>query len=481
MSDSNLTLSIQLIDDNGQPLIDEIFSGGANEVRSSVKSLLRAKEKWNMTDPSPIDAHMVNESRASGINRELEGLSLEKSRTSPGGAAPPKPPNPAKQGSSSADSQSSHPPLFSPDKGIGDNNVFKESGANAGILGGERTPSQVYSNEGVPFDNSLSASRGDLQGKRPTKGPPTLEIITESERNSQILRDGGGSRVNRGSQSRIYELGGYEKSVILDNSRHKFDRSAAIAEAEAKGQADSRFQDPNGVGVPYEVAGVGSRIKNLHRVGGQRVQEMDHFVAAVATPKIEVLMKGEDGSLVTSPEANDIGTHVALFTRDTQLNKSFPVRVDCGPSGVFPVLIDSSYVKSDPSLARRVADITQVFAGLLSTCMHEILGLPCDPKHVQLFYMTTMRADDLCCCISPKHDHKLYINVQYFEQQLYCTDSAPYYVRPDKFGEALQVWCTRVQMAVRERSSPWATATAKKGLYDNGNRERYHKAVDVYR
>ena len=107
MSDSNLTLSIQLIDDNGQPLIDEIFSGGANEVRSSVKSLLRAKEKWNMTDPSPIDAHMVNESRASGINRELEGLSLEKSRTSPGGAAPPKPPNPAKQGSSSADSQSS--------------------------------------------------------------------------------------------------------------------------------------------------------------------------------------------------------------------------------------------------------------------------------------------------------------------------------------------------------------------------------------
>ena len=552
MSKSNLTLSIQLIDDSGKPLIDEIFSGGAQEVRSSIQKLLSSKEKWRLTDADldaiiaesasgtaganvdaivntmnipegemcqlPIGSQIhqafyndINGPRGADVtatvrklyakegnfcvnNENMQGDPLFGRRKvlmvsysvgahrggqmmqGQGRATPQRPPKPAKKGGGSG-----RTPIFNSESGLGGEDVFVKSGANAGLAGGERTDSQVYTSEGVAFDNALSANRGSTVPRGGgTRSTPSLDIITENERNSQILSDGGGSRVNRSADSRNYELGNYERSVIVDNSRHNFDRAAAIAEAEAAGNAESRFQDPSGVGVPYEVAGVGSRIKNLHRVGGQRVPEMDHFVAAVATPKIEVLLKGDDGNLVVAPTANDIGTHVALSTRDTNLNRSFSIQVDCGQAGMFPVLIDSSYVKADPTLVKTIVDIAQVFVGLLATCMGDILRLPCAPKNLQLYYMTTMRSDELCCCTSPKQGHKLYVNVQYFQQQLYCTDSAPFYLLPDKCSEALQVWCTRIQMAVREGNPPWASESAKKGLYDRGNRERFHQAVKIF-
>ena len=55
-------------------------------------------------------------------------------------------------------------------------------------------------------------------------------LRAKNERNSQNLADGGGNRVNRSVSERNYELGNYEKSVIVNNSRHKFDRAAALAE-----------------------------------------------------------------------------------------------------------------------------------------------------------------------------------------------------------------------------------------------------------
>ena len=80
-----------------------------------------------------------------------------------------------------------------------------------------------------------------------------------------------------------------------------------------------------------------------------RVQEMDHFVAAVATPKIEVLLKGHDGNIVKAPEANDIGNPCGLVYTRCAPAKKLLYTGRFWPYRGFPVLIDSSYVQKDPT------------------------------------------------------------------------------------------------------------------------------------
>lgn len=46
------------------------------------------------------------------------------------------------------------------------------------------------------------------------------------------------------------------------------------------------------VPLAFEVAAVGSRLANLARVGGQRVEEMDHFVESTTTPIVRLVPAG---------------------------------------------------------------------------------------------------------------------------------------------------------------------------------------------
>ena len=36
----------------------------------------------------------------------------------------------------------------------------------------------------------------------------------------------------------------------------------------------------------FETTALGAKLRNTHRVGGERVKEMDHFVASVETPRV---------------------------------------------------------------------------------------------------------------------------------------------------------------------------------------------------
>ena len=46
--------------------------------------------------------------------------------------------------------------------------------------------------------------------------------------------------------------------------------------------------------VLFETVALGAKIVNAHLMGGERVKEMDHFVATVETPKGTLLGVGRD-------------------------------------------------------------------------------------------------------------------------------------------------------------------------------------------
>jgi hypothetical protein len=227
--------------------------------------------------------------------------------------------------------------------------------------------------------NSNSNSKNGASTSGSAADPPVhaisleeraMQMLTEQQGSSGArLEDGGGSRVNRESNQRNYELGNYERSVMVHPDRHRFAPEEAGEKVKLKVgnlastgvrilfYCSSFFSclcvslilssiaaclhsltphdtslmsippSPNQssidtiltlliitLQVPYETAGVTNKIKNIHHVGGERVKEMDHFVAAVATPVVEVFLKDKHGKVVSSKDQNDIGAHVAACT-----------------------------------------------------------------------------------------------------------------------------------------------------------------------
>jgi hypothetical protein len=92
-----------------------------------------------------------------------------------------------------------------------------------------------------------------------------------------LLNAVAGARVNPDSQQRRYELDGYEDSVYIDTSR---------SEASTVRSDRPNPEQPEGNAVMYEVAAVSAKLRNVGIVGGERVKEMDHYVAQVETPVV---------------------------------------------------------------------------------------------------------------------------------------------------------------------------------------------------
>ena len=438
---SKMTLSIQLISDSGEPIVDSVITGSGTELRDQMSQLFIGKLPTGILPGTDVDAPQQPQYSSEG--GFIGGQS-----------------NPA------AD--------------------YKLSGANAGSIGGERTK-QVGA-DGVAYDNSL--------------GRPPIDAISLDERSRQIYQqqqnqsvgqsDGGGSRVNQESNVRNYELGNYETGVMINPERHQFDK-AAVQEAERR-----KASTLDSVGVPYEVAGVTNKIKNIHRVGGERVKEMDHFVAAVSTPVVDVMLKGPDGKLVKAKRNNDIGTHVGISTRDAKLGKSVLLSV-IARGFKWPVLVESSYMNSGDQKRTKHEEISSnacSFISLIHDAFH-VLNLPVEDlsRCVHFYYMTTLRMDELVCCMSPS-TKKLYLNVQAFQQQMYSETSETRpggplrsTIRKTTYHEALSTWVSRIHLAIRDgqwSNVQWIQSSKKNGdpcmgLYDAKNRARYEQLKNNYR
>ena len=206
------------------------------------------------------------------------------------------------------------PPAVSAAGGIvGGKDRFSVPSANQGAFGGERSPQQQQQ-QGLP----QPASR---KGRQP-RGPPQKglqERLSLDEVRSQLgdgaIRqaieqaierggaDDGNARVNADvrADAPLYDdgVGGaFERSVFVDPARSS--RGGAPQARSAQEQlASIRPPPPGSLGpsdnlpVAYEVAAVGSRLRNMARVAGQRVLEMDHFVESVSTPIVRLVLPGQ--------------------------------------------------------------------------------------------------------------------------------------------------------------------------------------------
>lgn len=460
-----MILSIQLINaDSGDPIVDKVITGNGLELRDQMTELL---------GQSILGTSLVNGPQHEQVSQ------LPHSNVPVGG-------NNNSDVKNGDFSLVAPPPMYSSEGGFagGDGSAdpnYKLSGANAGIQGGERTRTEQVGADGVAYDNSLNSGRtgnGNNNNDRPPTDSISVDERTRQIQQQQSLGDGGGSRVNRESNARNYELGNYETGVMINPDRHQFD-SNAVQEAERR-----KAPTLDSVGVPYEVAGVTSKIKNIHRVGGERVKEMDHFVAAVSTPVVDVLLTGPDGKLVKAKRDNDVGTHVGISTRDAKLGRSAHVFVDAR-GAKWPILVEEAYNNLNDG-GRKQSEISGHAAAFIDL-IHDVffvlnLSVQEMPESVQFYYMTTLRMDELVCCMSPSKK-KLFLNVQAFQQQMYTDAGAPMNsIRQNAYSEALSSWITRVHLAIRDEqwsSIKWIKRRDKRygdpcmGLYDVQNRMRY--------
>ena len=112
--------------------------------------------------------------------------------------------------------------------------------------------------------------------------------------------DDGNARVNADihSDAPLYaNAGGFERSVWIDP--HRSSSGGCAASRAARGAPEIRVHrgatseaPAEELPVAYEVAAVGARLANMARVGGQRVEEMDHFVESTETPIVRLVPPG---------------------------------------------------------------------------------------------------------------------------------------------------------------------------------------------
>ena len=150
---------------------------------------------------------------------------------------------------------------------LGAQGGYIASGANSGAAGGERVPSHAT--------RKPQQKRGPAQQPLAERVPamPTSDDTREPAR--AALNAVAGARVNPDSNKRRYELDGYETAVFIDPSRTEVDivREDKPTPKQEEGNA-----------VMFEVASVFAKLHNIGIVGGERVKEMDHYVASVETP-----------------------------------------------------------------------------------------------------------------------------------------------------------------------------------------------------
>ena len=155
------------------------------------------------------------------------------------------------------------------------------------------------------------------------RGPPHIaknERISLSDRQKQIELSRESLRVNPPSDRRLYPLNDYERESYIDPRRTiDVPIPKAVKPKELPPVATHSA-------VLFETAAVGAKIRNVHKMGGERVKEMDHFVASVETPVLTVKI----------PD-------IASFVVDEACAAAAPLRIkdpaysDWGPCGSFSI------------------------------------------------------------------------------------------------------------------------------------------------
>lgn len=88
-------------------------------------------------------------------------------------------------------------------------------------------------------------------------------------------------RVSSSSSARAYALSGYERETWIDPARNIADVVASDREPKTSRLEAKELE----TAVLFETAGgLGAKLNNTHIMGGERVKELDFFVASIETP-----------------------------------------------------------------------------------------------------------------------------------------------------------------------------------------------------
>ena len=235
-----------------------------------------------------------------------------------------------------------------------------------------------------------------------------------------------GERVNLSTKERAYDIGGYEREVWIDPRRN----ITEVVGREGGGGGESA--EELNASVMFETAGgLAAKINNGHLMGGERVKELDFFVASVETPSV----------VVRPPDPAEAVADAALATK-VPLPLSGGISVSgvggggaggggAGGGGAGAVLhVQKELLSSSGGLPPGVDALANALRFLVHTCVTELLigggggggRLKVPLSRVRFTYFATMRADASVAKLSEK-DGCVYFNVMVLQQQQ-CVDAS---------------------------------------------------------
>jgi len=375
--------------------------------------------------------------------------------------------------------------------------------ANQGAFGGERVAE-------LPHDASRAArqpvgppqralqeklSVDDVRGQL---GDAALNRLVQQAQ-QKADADDGNARVNPDIRADValYDdgVGGqFERSVFIDPSRSARGAAAGRADVPLADQIEVKPPPRDAAGtstlpVAYEVAAVGARLANMARVGGQRVQEMDHFVESTATPIVRLVLPG-----AAEPTGGRDATLKARKVLERKLLVSSAANCATVPLPRFPhapavrvlsALGDDEAMSTPPACVRAYGELLwEVLLEVVET----IMGRTISDVVAGLYYMPTIRADVFVCSVASDEATgaaagaanargTLHINALVFQQSMSCDLDAddptrPLRVSTSKWAVLLPYWLCRVTAALNETQPGSAH-----GIYDAGVRSRLRQRI----
>jgi len=298
-------------------------------------------------------------------------------------------------------------------------------------------------------------------------GPPQVpldEKVSLAERAQQQKRQAQApnARINaKTSDGRLYSIdGGLEKKAFIDPNR-TLDQTIRTGGGKAPTVAPPDLK--NVVASPevlFETTAMGAKLRNQHRIGGERVKEMDHFVATVETPEVRVTQK-DVSPLVAEMEMKGADPVKIMSLSDTEHY--------AGEVGDIELKIQSRYRNADGSVNEPILrHAAQFYPFIQAVC--QIVGYT---GQMQLYYMTTMRANSAVCSVS-KEDGRLYCNVLSFQQSQPLDPESGKVVHTKRLWT---YWVQRMAISLSAGSPEWASRPT--GLYDPEIRARFNKQLDA--
>jgi len=256
------------------------------------------------------------------------------------------------------------------------------------------------------------------------------------------------TRVNPSSKERAFAIDGYEKKTYIDPNR-----SIDVPlpkESPTQVVSGSAKNSITNAAALFETAAMGAKLRNTHKMGGERVKDMDHFVASVETPKVQLKI----------PDIAELVTEMAV----EGLEDTNQVVVDETSSAMLHV--QPRFRNEDGSVNPIISGHAKFFYSMVTKIVREFLRYS-DP--IELYYMTTIRADVSVCSLA-KTNQRLYFNVLVFQQQ------QVYNLETGEIKEKRRIWTYWLQRAAMALAS--LRPNQPTGLYDKDIRSRFYQFLD---